>query len=155
MKSKIQRGTVLLLLFGILQNTKAGQDSLPKMVSIIDLIANGQKYDGKKVFVKGFIVVEFEGNAIYLSRDDCEQGNTKNGIWLAFSKDSLDGKSVQDFNRSYGGLFGTFDTKNYGHLGLFSGTLKGIDRAIVNRKPNRNLDDLTQDSKQKNKSVKK
>jgi hypothetical protein len=38
----------------------------PLHVSLIQLIANPEKYDGKQVAVVGFLRLEFEGNALYL-----------------------------------------------------------------------------------------
>ncbi len=42
----------------------------PVPVSIIELIANPQKYNNRKIRVTAFLNLEFEGNAIYLSPED-------------------------------------------------------------------------------------
>ena len=42
-------------------------------VSLIELIGNPAKYDGKLVRVYGFLHLEFEGEALYLHREDYER----------------------------------------------------------------------------------
>jgi len=49
---------------------KGGPDNGPEDVSLIQLIANPQAYDGKTVRITGFLHLEFEGNAIYLHNED-------------------------------------------------------------------------------------
>jgi hypothetical protein len=54
----------------------------PLDVSMIQLIARPDDFDGEYVRVIGFYRHEFEGNALYLHREDYEQGLTKNGLWM-------------------------------------------------------------------------
>ena len=49
---------------------KGGPDSGVEDVSMIQLIANPQVYDNKRVRITGFLHLEFEGDAIYLHRED-------------------------------------------------------------------------------------
>jgi hypothetical protein len=37
---------------------------------MIELIANTEKFDGKRVFVSGFVHFEFEGNALYFHEEE-------------------------------------------------------------------------------------
>lgn len=90
-------------------------------VSIISLIANPEKYYGKRVTVRGYMITEFEGTAIYLSREDFDNKIYKNSIFLLIGK----GSDYQYYNKEYVGLDGTF-IKGNGHMGLFSGMLKDI-----------------------------
>ncbi|MBF9140172.1 hypothetical protein [Hymenobacter properus] len=55
-------------------------------VSLVKLIANPEKYDGKTIQVIGFLNLEFEGDAIYLHKEDFDQGLTRNGFWESFSE---------------------------------------------------------------------
>ena len=59
-----------------------------KTVSIIRLIGTANDYHDEKVRIKGFLHVEFEGNAIYQHKEDYERGLCKNGLWVSFP-DSL------------------------------------------------------------------
>ena len=52
------------------------------LVSLIELIANPQKWDGKVVLIVGYLNLQFEGDAIYLHAEDYESGITKNGVWV-------------------------------------------------------------------------
>src|SRR4051794_20900429 len=55
----------------------------PLSVSLLQLIATPDAFDGKYVRVHGFVRIEHEGTAIYLHREDAELMLTKNGLWLA------------------------------------------------------------------------
>ncbi|MCA6421975.1 MAG: hypothetical protein IM568_04030 [Flavobacterium sp.] len=90
-------------------------------VSIINLIANPEKYYGKRVSVTGYMITEFEGTAIYLSREDYDNRIYKNSIFLLIGK----GNDYQYYNKEYVNLDGTFMEGN-GHMGLYSGMLKEI-----------------------------
>ena len=64
--------------FGI--SAKAGD--MPQDVSIIQLIATPEKFDGKFVSLIGFLCIAFEGDSIYLHREDLEKGIPRNGLWV-------------------------------------------------------------------------
>lgn len=68
-------------------NPKGGPDVDAEDVSLIQLLANPQAYDGKIVRIIGFIHLEFEGNVIYLHEDDFRYGLTKNGLWIDLPRD--------------------------------------------------------------------
>jgi hypothetical protein len=66
----------------------------PLEVSMVQLIANPKDYDGKVVRVVGFMKLEFEGNGIYLHRDDYKNNIFKNGLWIDTNED-IDKKAVE------------------------------------------------------------
>jgi hypothetical protein len=82
----------------------ANQQSIS--VSLIQLIANPERYNGKPVRLIGFLRLEFEGDALYLHREDYERG-LPNGIWVDE------------------GIF------RVGHLDQFGGKLTTINRIEV------------------------
>lgn len=49
-------------------------------VSMIELIAEPEKFHGRKVLVKGIIHVGFESNVLFLTKEDCDYFNLSNGI---------------------------------------------------------------------------
>src|SRR5262245_23193846 len=53
-----------------------------EQVSLVELIAGAPRLAGKRVMVEGYCPLEFEGNALYLHRDDHEYGISKNAVWL-------------------------------------------------------------------------
>jgi len=105
----------------------------PIDVSLINLIATPKEFDGKLVRVKGFARVEFEGNAIYLHRDDYLQGITKNGLWLDFEESSP--KQMARIDKRYVLVEGVFSMNEQGHFGLWSGSIKKITRLDAWRAP--------------------
>jgi len=95
-------------------------------VSLINLIATPREFDGKQVRVIGFARLEFEGNAIYLHREDYLQGITKNGLWLDVER--LPKKSSASVNNRYVIVEGVFSMTDKGHLGLWSGSIQKVTR---------------------------
>lgn len=108
----------------------AGPDLSPESVSLIQLIANPQQYDGKKVRFIGFLRLEFEGNAAYLHREDYENGLSQNAIWIDVPTNMSD-RQKADTNLHYVICSGTFRAALHGHMGLFSGTLSDVYRLQV------------------------
>jgi hypothetical protein len=115
-------GCALLAAFLAAQNS---QD--PTGISLIQLISNPDRYDGKVVRLEGFLRLEFEGNALYLHQEDDDYMLTKNAICVDASPDMI--KSRDNLDKKYVLLEGTFDAKDHGHMGLFSGSLHKIKRA--------------------------
>jgi hypothetical protein len=91
-------------------------------VSIVDLIANPELFDGQKVLVQGYVHLEFEGNGVYLHRDDFRYHNSRNGLWLA-TADAGDLSKCQD---SYAMVKGMFKAGVGGHFDLYGGVLEHI-----------------------------
>jgi hypothetical protein len=105
-----------------------GNESNP---SIVHLLAHPDRYHGKKIQVEGYILVRFEGTAIYLSREDAEYGITSNGFWVDFDPKAVPFKGntgPKEFDKKYVHIEGTFDRDGRGHLGLWSGTIKRVSR---------------------------
>lgn len=97
-------------------------------ISMIALIANPEKYNGCLVRLKGFLNLEFEGDGLYLHKDDYELGISKNGLWLEVEGAQLDLGWAKRCNRQYVILEGTFQMENKGHMASFSGSLNNITR---------------------------
>jgi len=92
-------------------------------VSIISLVTNPEKYDGKAVIITGFLALDFEGSAIYLHKEDYEYSIYKNGLWCSISE-----VKYKSFDHRYVCMEGVFDAKGKGHLGLWSGEIKDVQR---------------------------
>jgi hypothetical protein len=99
-------------------------------VSLINLVATPERYDGKYVSVLGYVSLEFEGSAIYLDREDMRRCLTKNAIWLNVEL----GTNIprEELYRRFHGkcclVEGRFNAQDKGHLGLFSG---GLDVTFI------------------------
>lgn len=105
---------------------RSADGSCKHLVSIVRLIADPGTFDGKRVLLSGFLHLEFEGNAIYLHRDDWIHGITENALWVSFAP----GGSTKSCQNKYVSIEGTFSAAERGHMGLFSGTLKDISRCL-------------------------
>ena len=92
-------------------------------ISMIHLLGNPEKFDNKKVRITGYMNLEFEGNALYVRKDDFENMMSENSIWL-----DLTNTKRPEFNSAYAIIEGTFLAGNRGHMGMFSGALTQITR---------------------------
>ncbi len=105
--------------------------------SIVQLLANPEKYHKKNVQVKGFVHVQFEDSSIYLSKDDADYGITSNGFWVSFEKATIpfDGTvGPSEFDRKYVLIEGTFNVNNRGHQGGWAGSFEKISRIVELKK---------------------
>jgi uncharacterized secreted protein with C-terminal beta-propeller domain len=122
-------GFVTLLLFlcpsGIGSNSPQIRDV--QQVSILQLIVTPERYDGTTVQVEGFLNLEFEGNALYLSENDYIHHLSKNGLWV--TRNSVINEKFRKLNSHYVIVLGTFDAKNKGHMSMNSGSLENISSA--------------------------
>jgi len=103
-------------------------------VSMMQLIATPNLYNGKRVQVSGFIHIKFEDRAIYYSKEQADYLTVGNSIWLDFSgsisAEPLYPKKYRDinyFDGKYVVIRGRFSSKDKGHLGNFAGSIIDID----------------------------
>ena len=109
---------------------KGGPDSGVEDVSLIQLIANPQAYDNKRVRITGFLHLEFEGNAIYLHSEDFRYSLTKNALWINVPKDMTQ-EQTKAVNDQYAICTGRFVAGMHGHMGMNSGELSDVTRLEV------------------------
>ena len=102
---------------------KAGQ---PINVTLVQLIANPEKFDGESIRVIGFLEIEFEGNVLYLHREDYENALLGDGIWVDVTPEMT--KNSKSLSKNYVLLEGVFSARERGHMGMCSGSLKNIRR---------------------------
>ena len=93
-------------------------------VSIIQLIASPEKYDGKVVRLEGVTNIEFEGNGIYLSKEHWKADVQSFAIWMDLSEELEKGRKW--LNGKYCIVEGTFHATDRGHMGLYMGSLSNI-----------------------------
>jgi hypothetical protein len=95
--------------------------------SMIELITNPVKFDGKTIRVIGFLNLEFEGNVLYMHKEDYDHAILGNGVWVDTDTRSLPKKATCS-PRRYAILEGTFNARNAGHFGAWSGAIEKITR---------------------------
>ena len=97
-------------------------------VSLVKLIANPEKYNGKRIQVIGYLHLEFEGNAIYLHEEDFKRRISANSFWVEFSSKLTKKRDLNKFNDKYVIIIGTFNVNEKGHMRMFGGILDDIVR---------------------------
>jgi hypothetical protein len=102
----------------------------PLEVSLVQLLANPRDLDGQVVRVVGFCHLEFEGNALYLHREDFEQAILKNSVWVDIEDlpSPAQEKLISRVNNRYVMVEGTVDSSSQGHLSLFTAMLRHVTR---------------------------
>ena len=101
----------------------------PEQMPLVRLVVSPEKYHGKRVRVIGFVRLEFEGNAVYVHKEDYQHALIGNGLWI--NGPNLESQGQKNRNMKYCIIEGTFDANNKGHMGLWSGSLKSISRFDV------------------------
>lgn len=96
----------------------------PEKVSIVALLGNPEKFDGRPVRVFGFYHGSFEHSAIYLAENDFRHRLHANGLWVA-------GQVPDALNDQYVLLEGIFTAADRGHLGLWSGGICNLKRVAA------------------------
>ena len=140
LRAAIVAGLAILAAGVVLAQPTVGSDAID--VSLVNLIATPDKYDGKVVRVVGFLRYQFESQAIYLSEADAKRAVYRNSIWVSFSRAvSLEApyqrrtpKSLVDIDGEYVELEGIFDANGRGHMSLWMGSLEDVSRASIQPK---------------------
>jgi hypothetical protein len=128
---------IVISMFGILSSKStaqlkgyfpnAGPDDTAQDVSILQLIAQPEKFDGKRVRFIGFLRIEFEGDAIYLHREDFDHGILRNAVWVNIPAD-MTRQQQNEVNMRYVICVGVFQAARHGHMGMFSGEIVSVRR---------------------------
>lgn len=101
------------------------------IVSLVRLIANPERYHNQHIRVEGYLVVEFEGTGIYLSKQDADHGMMANAFRVAFDRAKIPFDSYHGpvrFANHYVTLEGTFNMENPGH---WQGAITNVDRVSL------------------------
>src|SRR5580704_17864684 len=80
----------------------------PLKVSIIQLLATPERFEGKSVVVSGFLRIQQEADLLYLSKEDYDNVILSNALWIDVSRDMLKDREKIDLN--YVRIVGTFRT---------------------------------------------
>lgn len=96
-------------------------------VSMVQLLATPEKYDGKLVRVIGVGNLEFEGNFLSISKEDHAYG-AGNSIWVELGDRAISYEEAKEYNGKYVIVEGFFDKDDRGHFDMFCGSIKDISR---------------------------
>jgi len=95
----------------------------PLRCSIVRLLANPDQYDGRKVRTFGYLVLESENKALYLSEADAAAGIHANAVWL-------EGALPEALGSKYVMIEGYFDSKSV-QSDLYAGSIRGVSRYAI------------------------
>ena len=98
-----------------------------RAVSMIQLIANPDRYEGRLVRLIGVAHFAMEESALYLHREDAETLNSNNAVWLGASP-GLTEEEYKALSGAFVVVEGRFTAKAHGHLGAFPGELESVRR---------------------------
>ena len=98
-------------------------------VSIMQVLATPERYDGRKVRVSGFVTLGFEDLGLHMDESAYLAGIRKNALWLD-NPDWLTPKAARQLNRRYAEVAGTFKASRLGQYDLYSGTLTDLRRVV-------------------------
>lgn len=109
------------------QETPNSANQYAKDVTMVQLIATPEKYDGQLVRVIGVGNLELEGNCISLNREDLIYG-VGNSIWIELGERTISYDEAKQFNGEYVIVEGIFDKDDCGHMDMFCGSIKNVSR---------------------------
>jgi hypothetical protein len=109
----------LVLAGAITASLGACSSNEPTSVSIVQLLATPERYEGRLVMVKGIAHFEFEESALYLHREDADCMNSSNGIWLETG-------GQEKLSDAFVVVVGRFTAREHGHLGAWPGEISAI-----------------------------
>lgn len=99
-------------------------------VSLYELIARPEVFHGRRVRVIGFAHFEFEGDGLYVHREDWERSISMNGLWIHPPSTGAD-----SLNNHYLLVEGRFNAKMRGHFGMWGGSLDSVTRYEIWDRP--------------------
>lgn len=105
-----------------------GSSSNAIEVSLISLISNPSKFNGKLVSVTGVSSVSNEYDAIYVSKDDYRYKINGNAICLDFNSSAVSRDKAYDLNGKYVNVEGIFRYEYNGDSYNFMGTIDSIKK---------------------------
>jgi hypothetical protein len=94
-----------------------------------DVIAQPATWNGRRIRTQGFLVFEFEGDALYVARQDREGYRPERAVFLRVSDDARIWRPHKKRpNWRMGDVEGTFQAGDHGHMGLYGGAIVDVTR---------------------------
>lgn len=125
----------------------------PTSVSLIQLIADPDKYHGKFVRVSGYLHNKFEDSGLYLSKEDADYLVCTNSLWIQYNDKNVmlqglkKNPSLNYFDCKMVLVEGTFDKESHGHRGMWAGELKHVSRVLELTRWHDGVTDVTKPNK--------
>ena len=122
----------LLILVGSLQ-AKAPIKGDWITASYVRVLAHPERFNGKRILLRGFYRRAFEHSALYLSEGDAKMPNYEQGIWIGSPKKSE--FKIEYPKRGWCRVLGTFHYRKHdndpgsggGHMGLWFAEIRDVE----------------------------
>jgi hypothetical protein len=101
-----KRLAILCILFAFIAGITGSQQEHGARLSLVQLIANPERYDGKLVNVTGFLTMNEEGTTLWYHETDFDHALTENALSIDRTKDMNANRERLEFN--YVLIVGTF-----------------------------------------------
>ncbi len=95
-------------------------------VSLVQLIATPDRFDGKAVEVKGFLEMDWEGALLYLHQADADNAMLSNAIWVRVTGQMK--KDEEKLNKKYVTVRGKFHAGFKEQLGNPLGGIPEVEK---------------------------
>jgi hypothetical protein len=96
--------------------------------SLVAILADPARFDGKRVWVSGVVNFEFEGDGLFLTRDHHRLWLTEYGVWLSPNLEALGAtpKQLSHLNGRFVLLEGEVAAACHGHLGAYEACIGDV-----------------------------
>ena len=126
------RNIKIIILATILSTVNTGllaSDGL-KIVPLIKLIVEPQKFDNNRVSAVGVYKFDIDSSTLYLTKEHfiADIFDTSISVELPKNFKLVDLPSLEKLNGKYVQITGTFDADEKGYMGLNQGTLKEVEK---------------------------
>lgn len=115
--------SLLFLIFAEASHGASRKATAAEEVSLVQLIATPERFDGKKIIVVGVYKLEFESFALYLNKDDARLLIRANSVALGIFEEGLNATKTKEewerLNDSYVRVVGIFRHAPSGHMNLW------------------------------------
>ena len=92
--------------------------------SLVQILSNPEKFHEREIKTQGYLIVEFEEDALYLRKEDADYGMTANSVWVELTDEMK--ANPEKYNGKHVYIRGTFNAKAFGHLWNHSGYIHDI-----------------------------
>ena len=90
---------------------------------MISLVANPDRYDGKRLRLIGYLHLEFEGDELCPTAEIQRARDASSCIWIDATP------QMTPLSDQYVIVEGQFSSWDHGHMGRFSGAIQNVTRA--------------------------
>ena len=93
----------------LIENDTLSGKASKSAITVANLMATPKKYHNQKVWVKGYLNLEFEGDAIYWRQKDYRANQYGNSFYVRFTDSLYRVKPVASYSKHYVVIRGIFD----------------------------------------------